>query len=411
MSTTLIWQLAARYVRGKRSANAVPVLSRISMVAIAVSSAAMIVVFSVFNGMEGLVKDLYTGFYPDMRITIAKGKFFTADKNMLDKVRQVPGVQLLTTVIEDNAIINNHYNKEQKVIVVKGIDRNYLKVNDITETLIGEDSVSDTNPYTAIAGISILNELGTDIANAFSVFQMYYPNAENTNVVANPMDVYRTLKVHPGGAFHISDDFDDKYVLAALPLVQQLFHKEGQVSSVELKIDVDREQEIQEALKKAVGPGFVVETRYEQNKTMFMVMRTEKWVIYAILILVLLIASFNMVGALSMLVLEKQKDIGILKAMGALPKTVRLIFILEGVLWSLIGGVSGMLLGVLICVIQQQFGIVKLAGSMLVDAWPVTMNPADFVLVIVTIIAVGTIAAWFPAARAAKAPAPTLKSA
>lgn len=346
-----------------------------------------------------------------MRITVAKGKFFKADKTMLDKVRQVPGVQLLTTVIEDNAIINNHYNKEQKVIIVKGIDRNYLKVNDITETLIGEDSVSDTNPYTAIAGISILNELGTDIANAFSVFQMYYPNPENTNVVANPLDAFRTLKVHPGGVFHISDEFDDKYVLAALPLVQELLHKEGQVSSVELKIDVDREQEIQEALRSAVGPDYLVETRYEQNKTMFMVMRTEKWVIYAILIMVLLIASFNMVGALSMLVLEKQKDIGILKAMGALPKTVRLVFILEGVLWSLIGGVSGILLGVLICVLQQQFGIVKLAGTMLADAWPVTMNPADFVLVIVTIIAVGTIAAWFPAARAAKAPAPTLKSA
>ncbi len=411
MNRILIWQLAFRYIRGKRSANAVPILSRISMVAIAVSSAAMIVVFSVFNGMEGLVKDLYTGFYPDMKVTAAKGKFFAADKAMLTKIKQLSGVAVLTTVIEDNAIVNNHYNKEQKVITLKGVDRNYMRVNDIRESVIGEDTVSAGIPYTAIVGIGILNDLGTDITNAYSVFQMYYPNPDNINVFANPTEAYRSLKVHPAGAFHVSDDFDDKYVLAALPLVQELLHEEGKVSSIELKIDVDREEEIKEELQQLLGSDFVVATRYEQNKTMFMVMRTEKWVIYAILMMVLLIASFNMVGALSMLVLEKQKDIAILKAMGALPATIRSVFLLEGILWSLVGGVSGMLLGVLVCVVQQQFGVVKLAGSMLVDAWPVTMNIADFVLVIVTIIGVGMLAAWFPSVRAAKAPAPGLKSA
>lgn len=411
MNPTLIWHLALRYLRGKRSGNAVPILSRISMVAIAVSSAAMIVVFSVFNGLEGVVKQLYTGFYPDIRVTAAKGRFFTVDPALKQKVEAVKGIAATTLVIEDNAIVNNTNTKEQKVIMLKGIDRSYMSVNNIRDSISGEDSVSTGKPYTAIAGINILNELGADITNIFSTIELYYPNPANKNFNPASGEIFRPLELHPSGMFHISEEFDNKYILAPLPLVQTLFFQEGKYTSVEVRVNPGMESKVQAALQQLFGSKFLVETRFEQNKTMFMVMRSEKWAIYAILVMVLLVASFNLVGALSMLVMEKQKDIAILKAMGALPATIRMVFMLEGLLWSLFGGLAGIVLATIVCVIQQQFGIVQVGGSFLMDVYPVDMNILDFVLVIVTIAAVGLLAALYPAARATRAPAPVLKSA
>ena len=411
MNRTLIWQLAYRYLRGKRSANAVPVLSRISMVAIAVSAGAMIVVFSVFNGMEDVVKDLYKAFYPEIRITAARGKFFTPDTARTAAILKMQGVTGLTEVIEDNAIVNNVNNKEQKVITLKGIDKNYLAVNDIKESIDGEDSVSTGHPFTAIAGIRILNELGADIHNIFSVIELYYPNPDNTNFAANPESAFQSLKVHPAGAFHISDEFDGKYIMVPLSLAQTLLRQEGRCSSLEINADAKQAENIKAQLQQMFGTAYNVETRYEQNKTMYMVIGGEKWAIYAILVMVLLVASFNMVGALSMLVLEKQKDIAILKAMGARGGTIRTIFLVEGMLWSLVGGVSGILLGAGICLAQQRFGFVTMGGSFLMDQYPVALQLSDFVLVICTIMAVGLLTSWYPAMRATKAVDPSLKSA
>jgi len=410
MDGTLIWQLALRYLRGKRSANAVPVLSRISMVAIAVSSGAMIVVFSVFNGMEGVVKELYKAFYPAIRITAARGKFFAGDPARIAAIRKIEGVLQVTTVIEDNAIVNNTNSKEQKVITLKGIENSYFKVNDITDDITGEDTVSTGHPFTAIAGTHILNELGADIHNVFSTIDLYYPNPESKTFTASP-EAYQSLKVHPVGAFHVSDEFDGKYILLPLPLAQTLLRQEGKCSSIEISTDPDAAAQVKARLQQLFGSAYNVETRYEQNKTMYMVIGGEKWAIYAILVMVLLIASFNMVGALSMLVLEKQKDIAILKAMGAQQSTIRSIFLLEGMLWSLVGGLSGIGLGVLLCLIQQQFGIISMGGSFLMDQYPVELQLFDFVLVISTIMAVGLLTSWYPAMRATRATDPTLKSA
>lgn len=410
MNGTLIWQIAIRYLRGKRTANIVPILSRISMVAIAVSSAAMIVVFSVFNGMEGLVKQLYKGFYPDVKITAARGKFFAVDAATLGKIKAINGVQVVTKVIEGNAFVNNKANNEQKVVTLKGIDKNYFSVNDIRDSIVGEDSVSAGNPYTAIGGVKILNELGSDVTNIFSTIELYYPNPNITNYAANPDEAIRPLQIHPAGMFHISDDFDDKYILAPLSLVQTLFFEEGKYTSLELKVAPGTDEAVQASLQGILGNTFLIETRYEQNKTMFMVMRTEKWAIYAILVMVLLVASFNMIGALSMLVLEKQKDMAILKAMGSMPGDIRKIFLLEGVLWALIGGVAGLVIGIVVCVLQQQFGLVSMGASFTVESYPVAMSIYDFILVLATISVVGILAAWYPAMRASRTLAPTLKS-
>jgi lipoprotein-releasing system permease protein len=396
-------------MRGKRSANAVPILSRISMVAIAVSSAAMIIIFSVFNGLESVVKDTYKAFYPDLKISPIRGKFFPVDTAYLHRVRGLTGVRDITTVIEDKVFAVN--NDQQNIITLKGIENNYLKVNDLEQYLLtgSADTVSMGHPYTAIAGEHILNQLGTDI-NTLSYIVLNYANPEVINPGADPMSAIISLKLHPAGVFRVSDEFDSKYVLAPLPLVQTLFHQAGHCSAIEIKADQPYIESLKEQLGKLAGKGYKVETRFEQNKTMYMVMGAEKWAVFAILVLVLLIATFNMVGALAMLVLQKQKDIAILKAMGAQPSTIRSVFLLEGVLWSLTGGLAGIIIGSGVCLLQQKFGFIKLGGSFLVDAYPVKIQAPDILLVITTILTVGLLVSWYPALRSTRAVDPSLKS-
>ncbi len=412
MNRTLIWQLAIRYLRGKRSANAAPILSRISMVAIAVSSAAMIIIFSVFNGLESLVKDLYKAFYPEIRITAARGKFFPLDSTKLLAIKGLNRVGGVTACIEENAMAIDESNKGQKVVMVKGIDNNYFSVNDIKKYIVhGADSVSMGHPYTAVVGMHIINELGVDFNYPFSKIDLYYPNPNVTNPELNPTSAYQQLSLHPAGIFRVENEFDSKYMLAPLPLVQKLFGAEGKYSSIEIKAEPGAVKELKVQLQLLLGPAFRVESRYEQNKTVYMVMSAEKWAVYAILVLVLFIASFNMVGALTMLVIEKRKDIAILKAMGAQPFAIRILFLFEGVLWSFTGGVAGILLGIGICLLQIQFHLVPMQGDFLASSFPVEIQATDVLLVIATILVVGVLAAWYPATRATKAVDPSLKAA
>ena len=419
MDNLLITRLAFRYFRGKRSANAVPILSRISMVAIAVGSCAMIILFSVFNGFESLVKETYKAFYPDIKITPLKGKFFELRQDDLNAIKQLKGIHYVSTVIEDNVLArednlggNNKGNDNQLVVTLKGIDKNYLKVNDIKQYLLpGSDSVSVGQPNTAIAGEHIIKELGVDYNNVFSYMMLYYLDPNVANPEADPESAFQSLRLHPAGSFSVLEEFDSKYILAPLPLVQTLFHADNRYSSVEISAEQGMIPSIKSRVKEILGPSYDVASRYEQNKTMYMVMNTEKWAVYLILLLVLLIASFNMVGALSMLVLEKQKDIAILKAMGTQQSSLQKLFLLEGVLWSLTGGVAGLLLGCGICFVQENFGLIKINGSFLVDAYPVKIQVLDILLVIATIIIVGILASWYPALKATKPLDPTLKSA
>ncbi len=415
MERTLIWQLAYRYLRGKRSLNAVPVLSRISMVAIAIGSAAMIVLFSVFNGFEGVVKNMYKAFYPDIRITAARGKFFPAQSIDLATVQHMAGVVHITPVIEDNALagdidVAGVTTNKQKVVTVKGIENSYFKVNNIRDSIEGADTVTNGKQITGILGHHIARELGVDMHDMYGYIMLYYPNPAVTNPETDPVNAFQNLKLHPAGVFTVSDEFDDKFILAPLSLVQELFHAQGQYSSIEISTEPGKAEGLKKELQKLVGPACKVETQYEQNKTVYSMMKAEKWVMYLILVFVLVIASFNMIGALSMLVIEKTKDIAILKAMGATRSAIRQVFMLEGVLWALTGGVTGLVLGDLLCLLQQQFGFVKIGGAFLVDAYPVRVTFSDVGLVLLTIVGVGLLVSWFPAKKAAMTVEVGLKS-
>jgi lipoprotein-releasing system permease protein len=420
MNSTLTRSLASRYFRGKRSANAVPILSRISMVAITVGSCALIVLLSVFNGLEYLVKDMYKCFYPDIKITAVSGKFFSLDDAKMNAIRHTGSVLYIAPVIEDNVLVtpvteNNAAGGSDEQITyatLKGVDSNYFHVSGVKAYIVkGRDSISAYPVPTAILGQHLADVVGADVNNVFSTLNLYYPNAKVLNPVLDPANAYQQAKLKPDGTFEVGDEFDSRYVIAPLPIVRQLFQEEGKVSSLEISIDKKSDPAaVQRSIQEITGQAFHVETRYEQNKTIYAMMRTEKWAVYVILLLVLLIASFNMVGALSLLVIEKAKDIAILRAMGALPSSIRWIFILEGLLWSCTGGAIGLLLGAAICYGQQCFGWVKLQGGFVVDAYPVRMQPSDFLLVLVTILCVGLAASWFPAIRATRVSDPGLKS-
>ncbi len=409
----LIRQLAWRYLRGKRSANAVPVLSRISMVAIGVGACAMIILFSVFNGFEGLVKDLYKAFYPELKITAAKGKFYRLDDKAWQELNGIQGVSAVSRVIEDIVLLNSS-SDQKRVATLKGVDAQYFKVNNVAPYVTeGECKLAVAPVQTAIAGSQLLAQLGLDVNNVFSVMEVFYPNPKATpaEVMQSPDKAFRSIRLRPDGSFTVQDDFDGKYVLADIGLVQGLLQEEGKYSSVEIAVkkgaDID---DVKEKIEQALGTGYIVQTRFEQNKTLYMIMRSEKWAVYGILVLVLMIAAFNMVGALSLLVLEKQKDIGILKAMGAGNSQISRLFLAEGALWALLGGGTGLLLGLLVCLGQMQFGWIKLGGSFIIEAYPVRLQLTDFIVVLVTILAIGLLAAWFPALRAARVSGISLKS-
>ncbi|MCB0698830.1 MAG: FtsX-like permease family protein [Chitinophagales bacterium] len=404
MSITLIKQLSWRYLRGKRSGNAVPVLSRISMVAIAVGAGAMIVLFSVFNGFEGIVKEMYKAFYPDVKVTTAKGKFFSIDDETFQQLKTVDGVAVVSSVLEDNVLLQSE--TEERVATIKGVDKEYFKVNNVEPYVQeGNCAVTAEGIPTAVVGTRLMAELGLDVYNVFNRMIAFYPNPKATpgTFSLSPDNAFTSLKLRPDGEFTIQDEFDSKYVLADIGLVQSLVMEEGKYSSIELAIKPGYDVfDVKEEIQSLLGAKYDVATRYEQNRTLYLVMRSEKWAVYGILVLVLLIAAFNMVGALSLLVMEKQKDISILKAMGATNGDVSKVFVTEGVLWSLLGGGVGLLIGGLLCFGQQQFGWIKLGGSFIIDAYPVQLQLSDFVLILATVAVIGMLAAWFPSVRASR---------
>lgn len=408
MGNGLIRRIAWRYLRGKRGGNAVPILSRIAMLALAVGSAALIILFSVFNGFEQVVGDLYKAFYPDIRITAARGKFF--DPAALPKsIYAVKGVETGTPVIEDNALVNRE--DEQVVVAVKGIQNEYFTVNRVSEYITdGRNRLTLEPMPTAIIGSGVASQMGLDVENAFSRLLLHYPNPDIQGGPVSPQDAFQSIELKPDGVFRVQEEFDSRYVLAPLGLVQELLHREGRISSLEIKLQPRvRLEEVKKELQQLVGPDFKVETRFEQNRLLYGVMRSEKWATYAILLFVLLIASVNLTGALLLLVLEKQQDAAILVAMGATGSFLRRLFLSEGLLWAGLGGTFGLLLGSLLVLGQMRFGWVRMGESFIINAYPVQLRATDIPVVFFTVILVGLLAALYPAARAARITAEGLR--
>ncbi len=391
---------AWRYFKSKKTTNAVNIIAWISVVAIAVGAGALIVVLSVFNGFEDLVKGLYGDFYADIRIAATKGKTIELNTAQLAAIKKTKGVWQASLIAEEKAILKNE--DYQSIVFIKGVDENYTSVNNIAKHIIrGEFDAGKADVPKLIIGAGIENATGINPSMPSYPATIYLPNkkAENLNSIN---EAFNSYNLNASGTFLVQQDFDNKYVFSNLAFVKfMLDMKPDEYSSLELKTDSTQTDKIAQQLQTLLGNNYKVETRYQQNQGLYTVMKMEKWIIYGILSLILVVAAFNMIGALTMLVLEKQKDIAVLKAMGASNFTIRNIFLNEGFLLAFIGGSIGILLASLICWLQLKFHLIKLqGGSFIIDYYPVQMRVSDFALVTGTILFVALLASWIPARKA-----------
>ncbi|MEQ1743888.1 MAG: FtsX-like permease family protein [Saprospiraceae bacterium] len=393
---------ARRYLFARRSTNAINVITGISVFGISVGTTALILTLSVFNGFEDLLSGLFGYFNPEVKITASKGKTFEADSFTLTQLRQLPGVLLVSETLEEIAFFE--YEGSQDFGVLKGVDNYFSQVNGIDSTVReGEYRLSEDDRNCAVLGAGMRNKLSVDIQNPIATLRVYMPK-EQAGALDNPFSI---RYAYPKGAFAIQQDFDNQYVLSNIEFVRDLLGgTPGTVSALEVRCQPGAETaSVKRAIAEVLGEGFTIRDRYEQNEAFFKVMRLEKWMGFAITTLMLLLMAFNMVGALWMIVLDKQKDIAILKSMGADDQTVRRIFLGEGLLLTALGMGIGIIVAVGLYAAQKTFAIVTIPQGFLVESYPISMRPWDFVPVVATVLGIGLMASLAPAARAVRVPA------
>jgi len=397
---------AWRYFRAKKSTNAINIIAWVSMSAIVVGAASLILVLSVFNGFEDLVKSLYTSFYPDLKISPATGKTLTLTADQLKKLTSINGVHALSLVAEEKGILVN--GDIPTPAYIKGVDSNFTKVSGVGDHLEhGKFDIGTEDHPEVILGSGLETNLRVDAEKELLPLGVYLFRRGSTDYSADPMASMNHEAMATTGVFRIQQDFDDHYAITNIGFVKRMINMgPDEYTGAELSVsDPNQALIVQQAIARLLGDGYNVQTRYQQNLSLYSVMKTEKWVIYVVLTLILIVAAFNMVGALTMLVWEKQKDIHVLKALGANDGMIQRIFLSEGLLLALMGGVGGILLAVIICVLQIKYKLIPLqGGSFLIDYYPVKLVATDFVLVLSTIGIVALLASWLPARKAAAQP-------
>jgi len=388
--------IARRYLFAKKSRNAINIISSVSVAGVAVGTMALIIVLSVFNGLETLVRSIFNTFDPDIKITVVEGKTFTADPVKLDLLSQTGGVSCYSLCIEENALLR--YGERQFIATIKGVDDNYVKVTGIDSAMWDGKFIlrsEQGRPY-AVTGIGIANSLGLRI-NFITPLDIFVPRRTG-GAGLNPEDAFNKKFIFPSGIYQVEQEYDSKYVFLPFDFAGQLLENNGRVSSIEIKfVDGADEKKVQNSIKKIFGREFLVQNKYEQQELFYKVMKSERIAIFFILTFILIIASFNIIGSLTMLIIEKERDIEILKSLGADNNLIRKIFIFEGWLISIIGALAGVILGYAICRLQQKYGLVRLQSeSLLMDAYPVIMKVRDFIIVPATVLTIGFWAAWYP---------------
>ena len=401
MYLTFAW----RYFKAKKSANAINIISWVTVGVITFAIACQILVFSVFNGFEGLVKSLYASFYADIKIIPARGKTFTLTSAQLALIKQQPGISAVSLIAEEKALLKNE--DLQTIVYLKGVDNNYTNVSGVAaKTYLGNFNTGTAAEPGLIVGAGIQNAAAINVDAAFKASSLTLILPKKGKVTAtDPMQSLSEGIVKATGVFAIQQDFDNKYAITNIDFVkQQMGFAADEYSAAEIKINNQvSPAAVQMQLSNLLGSGYTVQTKYQQNASLYNTMRMEKWIIYAVLTLILFIAAFNMVSALTMLVLEKQKDISVLQSMGADKSMILKIFLSEGLLLAGIGTITGILLALITCFLQVNFKLIKLqGGSFLIDYFPVKLQGTDFILVASTAAVIAFFASWFPAHKAAK---------
>ena len=384
--------IARRYLFAKKSHNVINVISAISVAGIMLASFALICTLSVFNGFHELVESLFRDFDPELKVVSTDRKFFSTDDERIGKVLDLDFIDVHTFTLEEQALIS--YKSKQQIAMIKGVDDSYHDLVGIEKLLKGNGiyMLEDEVCHYAIMGIGLMGYMNCGMKPAYPL-KLYVPKKEGNVSVVNPTTSFNQASIYsPGVVFCVEQEkYDDNYVLISLALAQQLTDRGNEASALEIKTKegTPMRKAIRE-LESLLGPDFKVLDRLHQQQDVFKVFKMEKFISYLFLTFILLIACFNIIGSLIMLMVEKQQDAGLLESMGAEPKTVEKIFIINGVLISLIGAVTGLILGVIAVLLQQKYGFISLgsAGNFIVDAYPVSIKTQDIILVLVTVLVV-----------------------
>lgn len=392
---------AWRYFKAKKSTNAINIIAWTSVMAIMFGTAALILVLSVFNGFEGLVKSLYSSFYTDLKITAVSGKTLTATPEQLQRLKAVKGIRIFSRVTEEKALVQN--GEYQSVVYLKGVDASYRYTTGVAEHILnGEYDLGDESSPKIILGAGVENALGIVADRNLFILKIYLPR-KNSSEQINLLEDISNDTIRSSAAFLIQQDFDNKYGITNIDFVKKaLRHGPDEYSGIEIALnDPSETGKIKREVQQIFGEGYLVQNKYEQNRSLYSVMNVERWAIYGIFCLIMIVAAFNMIGALTMLVLEKQKDISVLHALGAGRGFIQRVFLSEGLLLALIGGGIGMLLALLIAWLQITYHLVPLGGSFLITHFPVKLRLTDFILIGGTVFFIAFIASWLPSRKAA----------
>ncbi len=399
--------VARRYFRSKNKKNFIQVISNISMIGVAVGSMALVVILSVFNGLEDLIRASYNTFDPEIKVLPAQGKTFALTDSLAQQLRNVPGVAVMTEVIEDNALVR--YQDAQMVVKIKGVSESFVKQNRLDRAMVfGDVVLKDEERSYAILGQGVQYNLSIAPSNDFYALQVYSPRrtaSAGSGFNPNPMTSYFKRKnIMPGGVFAIEQQFDANYVIVPLSFAQELFEYSNERTALEIKnTSADQVDMVQEQLQRLLGEGFKVLNSDEQHASLLRAIKFEKLFAYLALSFIIAVASFNIFFSLSMLAIDKRKDVAMLYAMGATRRTVRQIFWWEGGGIAFMGTVIGISTGFLICWLQQTFGIVSMGmQTAIIDAYPVKMQGSDFLYTALSITIITLVATYRPAVIAAR---------
>ena len=394
----LALQIAKRYLIAKKSHQAINIISIVSVVGVMVGTMGLIIVLSVFNGFGSLVMQLYDSFDPDIKITANYSKTFHPDSTRLSDIKKLQGIKSINLSLEENVLLR--YRENQTIATVKGVSEDFLKSTKIGDKLIdGKFILQSGDTNFALVGGQIAYILGLRPEDLFHQIGIYIPKrGVSLETTLNPDEAFINRNIYAAGVFAIQQDFDSKYVVVPLRFARDLIGHNENVSAIEIALQPDADAgEISQKISEIAGKNFAVKDRYQQHDFLYKIISSEKLAVFLILGFILLIATFNIVGSLTMLIIEKKKDIVMLLSMGADLKMVKQIFLLEGLLISLSGAVIGLVLGGLICWLQLTFGLIKLenADAFIIDSYPVLMQPLDFIYVFITVFTIGALASWY----------------
>jgi lipoprotein-releasing system permease protein len=396
--------IAKRYLFSKKSHNIINIISGISVVGVTVGTMALVIVLSVFNGFESLIVSLFNSFNPALSISVKEGKTFHFDDFPADSIKNIPGVFVMTQVIEENALLK--YRNKQFIATIKGVSPEFEAMSGLDTMLIdGNFALKTQNQSHIILGAGVAYYLHASLSDPTNPITVFVPRREG-NIGMSLEKAFNSRSIFPSAIFSIQQDFDVKYAVVPIDFARELLDYDDEVTAIELGLSAGADNaKIQKQIKNILGEKYEVKNRFEQQVLLYKIMKSEKWAIFFILTFILIIATFNVIGSLTMLILDKKKDIAILHSMGAGKQLIKRIFLIEGIMISIGGAATGLLLGGLISWLQQKFGFIGLGngtGTFVVDAYPVKIIFSDFVLVFITVISIGLIAAWYPVNQLSK---------